>query len=194
MNDLPLFQGELVCLAPPEPDRDAEVESRWTHDAEYLRLLAPDPARPFSPGHIKKRYEMAEKEGDKAHSQFHFAIRALDGDRLLGFVRLEYVEWAHGAGMVRLGIGDPHERGRGYGSEALGLILRYAFDELNLHRLMAITSDYNPGAVRFFERAGFAVEARQRQAQQRDGRRWDTLIMGLLRPEWDARRKGGDPS
>jgi RimJ/RimL family protein N-acetyltransferase len=194
MNDVPLFQGELVCLAPPEPDRDAGVESRWTHDAEYLRLLAPEPARPLSPGHIKKRHEMAEKEDDKTLGQYHFVIRARADDRLLGFVRLEYIEWTHGAGMVRLGIGDPHERGRGYGSEALGLVLRYAFDELNLHRLMAITSDYNPGAVRFFERAGFAVEVCQRQALRRDGRRWDALILGLLRPEWEAKRKeGGRP-
>jgi RimJ/RimL family protein N-acetyltransferase len=192
MNDFPLFQGELVCLAPPEPDRDAEVESRWTHDAEYLRLLAPDPARPLSPGHIKKQHEMAEKDSYQAHNQFHFTIRARADDRLLGFVRLEYIEWAHGAAMVRLGIGDPNERGRGFGSEALRLILRYAFDELNLHRLMAVTSDYNPGAVRFFERAGFTVEVRQRQALRRDGRRWDGLILGLLRPEWEARRRGGD--
>jgi len=191
MNTIPLFEGELVRLAPPDPDRDAEVESRWTHDAEYLRLLAPEPARPLSPGHIKKRHEMAEKEGDKAHHQVHFTIRARADDRLLGFIRVEYIEWAHGAAMVQMGIGDPHERGHGFGGEALQLVLRYAFDELNLHRLMAITSDYNPGAVRFFERAGFAVEARQRQALQRDGRRWDALIMGLLRPEWDAKRKEG---
>ncbi len=192
MNDLPLFQGELVCLASPEPDRDAEIESRWTQDAEYLRLLAPDPARPLSPGYIKKRHEAAEKEGDKALGPYHFAIRARADDRLLGFARLEYIEWSHGAGMVRLGIGDSHERGRGYGSEALGLVLRYAFDELNLHRLTAVTSEYNPGAVRFFERAGFTVEVRLRQAQRRDGRRWDALILGLLRPEWEARRKGED--
>ena len=194
MNDVPLFQGELVCLAPLEPDHDAEVESRWTHDAEYLRLLAPDPARPLSAGHVKKRHEMAEKEEDKAFGHYHFAIRARADDRLLGFVKLEYIEWTHGAGMVRMGIGDPHERGRGFGSEALGLILRYVFDELNLHRLTAITSEYNPGAVRFFERAGFTVEVRQRQALRRDGRRWDALILGLLRPEWEAQRKGGDPS
>ncbi len=192
MNDVQLFQGSLVRLTPPEPDRDAEVESRWTHDAEYLRLLAPDPARPLSPGHIKKRYEVAEKEEDKAFGCYHFAIRAQADDRLLGFVRLEYIEWTHGAGMLRLGIGDSNERGRGYGSEALRLILRYAFDELNLHRLTAFTSDYNPGAVRFFERAGFAVEVRLRQALRRDGRRWDGLILGLLRPDWEAKRKGGN--
>ncbi len=192
MNNVPLFQGELVCLAPPEPDRDAEIESRWTHDAEYLRLLAPEPARPLAPGHIKKRHEVAEKEGDKAHHQYHFVIRARTDDRLLGFIRLEHIEWTHGAGMIRLGIGDPHERGNGYGSEALQLVVRYAFDELNLHRLTAIISDYNPGAVRFFERAGFSVEVRQRQALQRDGRRWDTLFLGLLRLEWEAKRKEGD--
>jgi len=54
-----LFEGELIRLAPPEPDRDAEIESRWTHDAEYQRLLSADPVRPLSPTLIKKKYEEA---------------------------------------------------------------------------------------------------------------------------------------
>ena len=57
-----LFEGELIRLAPPEPDRDAEIESKWTHDTEYMRLSSADPMRPLSPTLIKKKYEEAEKE------------------------------------------------------------------------------------------------------------------------------------
>jgi RimJ/RimL family protein N-acetyltransferase len=67
------------------------------------------------------------------------------------------------------------------------MLLRYAFDELNLYRLSASTVEYNTGAVRFFERAGFVVEVRRRQAIQRDGRRWDLLMLGLLRDEWQQK-------
>jgi RimJ/RimL family protein N-acetyltransferase len=64
------------------------------------------------------------------------------------------------------------------------MLLRYAFDELNLYRLAALTAEYNTGAIRFFERAGFVVEVRRRQAVQRDGQRWDAVMLGLLRDEW----------
>jgi|SRR5579859_2854058 len=185
-----LFETERVRLAPPDPEHDAEVESVWTHDSGYLRLLDAAPARPLSPGQIKKKYEALEKERDK---QFYFAVRTREPEgagRLLGFVQLQWVDWLHGNAELRLGIGAPADRGQGYGTEAVGLILRYAFDELGLHRLGAVTYDYNPGAARFLERHGFRLEVRMRQAVQRDFRRWDGLHYGLLRPEWEQRAAG----
>ena len=178
-----LFEGELIRLAPPEPDRDAEIESRWTHDAEYLRLLSADPVRPLSATLIKKKYEEAEKE--KATNRFHFAIRTRADDRLVGFVRLDHIDWNNGGSHMTLGIGDLSDRGRGYGAEALKLILRYAFAELNLHRVTADTFEYNERALRFLQRAGFVAEVRRRQAIQRDGKRWDVIKLGLLREEWE---------
>jgi RimJ/RimL family protein N-acetyltransferase len=183
-----LFEGGSVTLAPLDADRDAEVEARWTHDPEYLRLISADPARPLSPGQIKKKYEDLEKEADKSRAMFNFAIRAKTDDRLIGFVRLFCIEWTHGGGALQLAIGNRDDRGKGYGTEALHLILRYAFDELNLHRISAETFEYNSGALRFLERAGFRVEVRRRQAINRDNRRWDALMLGLLRDDWQDRQ------
>jgi hypothetical protein len=97
-----------------------------------MRLSSADPVRPLSPTLIKKKYEEAEKE--KATNRFHFAIRTKADDRLVGFVRLDHIECNNGGGHVALGIGDANDRGHGYGAEALKLILRYAFAELNLSR------------------------------------------------------------
>jgi len=63
--DNSLFEGEWVRLAAPDPERDAEIESQWTHDPVYLRLLDREIARPLSPAQIKKRYEKAEKEKNR---------------------------------------------------------------------------------------------------------------------------------
>lgn len=177
-----LFEGEKVRLTPHDPEKDAEIESKWTHDPEYLRGLSADPARPLSPGQIKKKYEEAEKE--KTPNRFSFAVRTRADDRLIGFVRLEGIEWNNGSGRLTLGIGAAEDRGQGYGAEALRLVLRYAFEELNLHRLAATAAEDNAGALRFFERAGFSAEVRRRQAIMREGRRWDELFLGLLREEW----------
>ncbi len=186
-----LFEAQRVRLAPPDPEHDAAVESAWTHDAEYLRLLDVAPARPLSPAQVKKKYESIEKEHDK---QFYFAVRTREAEgpgRLLGFVQLQWLDWVHGAARLSLGIGAPADRGQGYGSEAAGLILNYAFDELGLHRLEAITFEYAPRAARFLERHGFRLEVRQRRAVARDFRRWDVLRYGLLRAEWAQARPGG---
>jgi len=178
-----LFEGELIRLAPPDPEKDAELESKWTHDPEYQRLISAQPVRPLSPGQIKKKYEEVEKE--KAHNRFVFALRTREEDRLIGFARIEHIEWNHQHGGLALGIAAPADRGKGYGSEALRLLLRYAFDELNLHRLTAVVFGYNTVALRFFEKAGFTLEVRRRQALNRDGQRWDWIHLGLLREEWE---------
>ena len=179
-----LFEGSLIRLAPPDPDRDAAIESQWTHDPEYLHLRDSDPARPQSPGQIRKKYEAAEKDGDK---QFLFAIRTRADDRLVGFVKVADIVWNHGNCRLTVGLGEVADRGQGYGSETLHLMVRYVFGEMNLHRIGLVTFEYNVAAIRFFERHGFKVEVRQRQALLRAGRRWDVVWLGLLRQEWSGR-------
>jgi RimJ/RimL family protein N-acetyltransferase len=175
-----LFEGRRVRLTTPDPEKDAEIESGWTHDAEYLRLIDFAPARPLAPAAVKKKYERLEKAENK---EFYFAVRALADDRLIGFGHLYWVDLQHGAAMLNLGLGQPADRGQGYGSDALRLLLNYAFDELNLHRVAARTASYNTGGLRFLAHHGFVEEVRNRQAVWRDGQRWDAVTVGLLRTE-----------
>jgi RimJ/RimL family protein N-acetyltransferase len=86
--------------------------------------------------------------------------------------------------MLGIGILRREYWGRGYGSEAVSLMLRFGFTELNLRRISLSVFEYNTRAVRAYEKAGFQQEGRLRQALQRDGRRWDELFMGILREDW----------
>jgi RimJ/RimL family protein N-acetyltransferase len=185
-----LFESQRVRLAPPDPDIDAAIESGWTHDLDFLRRIGVSPARPLSPGQVKKKYEAMEKDGDK---QYYFAARTREPDgpgRLVGFARLSWLDLVHGNAALSLGIGSPADRGQGYGTELMGLMLNYAFNELGLHRLSAGVAEDNAGAIRFLARHGFQLEVRRRQAVLRDNQRWDMLLYGLLRAEWTAPRMG----
>ncbi len=195
-----LFEGPRVRLTAVDPEPDAPIESAWTHAGQWLRLIDTAPAHPLSPAQVKKKYEQLAKEAEKT---FHFALRlrapaspateaaaatAPTPDRLLGFARVHNLDWMHRAAVLSLGIGDPADRGQGYGQEALDLLLRYTFDELGMHRVAGYLGGYNLGAIRFCERNAFTLEVRRRQAVARDGQRWDLLMYGLLRAEWAARR------
>ena len=186
-----LFEGQLVYLAAINPEQDAQIESRWTLDPDYQRMLGADLVRPLSPAQVKKKYTEIEKEMDEKGNQFYFTIRRLalegieDPSPLLGFARLDWVEWSHGVGSLSLGIGDPAERKKGFGADALKLLLRYAFRELNLFRISANVPAYNLAALRLFEKAAFKKEACQRQVYHLAGKRWDGLYLGLLREEWE---------
>ncbi len=191
--DTQLFEGKFVRLAPIDHEKDAEIESRWTHDLTLSRALWRQPAMPQSIAQVKKRYEAIEKEVDESKRLFHFTIRDKGDGRLLGFVRIEGIEWTHGTSNLKMAIGDKADRGKGYGGEALRLMLRYAFSELNLHRVSAVVVEDNPGALDFLKRYGFVEEVRRRKAILRDGQTWDSIHMGILRDEWLSGVDKGEP-
>ena len=182
--DTSLFDGKLIRLAYIDHDKDPQIESQWTHDAEFMRLMNLAPARPFSPAQLKKKYEAIEKKIEEDKNMIYFTIRLLADDRLVGYARIDWIEWTNGNACVKLGIGAPADRGHGFGTEALQLLMRYAFGELNLFRLSAEIPEYNPTALHLFQKLGFIEEVRRRQALNRDGRRWDLIWFGLLKEEW----------
>ena len=77
--------------------------------------------------------------------------------------------------------------GQGYGTEAAELMLWLAFDRIGLHRVGLSVFEFNERAIGSYEKVGFQVEGRDREAISRDGQRWDELTMGILAPEWQAR-------
>jgi RimJ/RimL family protein N-acetyltransferase len=180
-----LFEGDQIRFVAFDADRDAEAFSRWTHDLEYLRLTGTEPLRPHSPFQVKKAFEEREKETGR--SRFYFVIRSKQDERTIGWAEIRRVEWNHGNAEGNLGIGDPSDRGKGYGSEALEMLLRYAFQELNLYRLTVQTMEYNEAAQRLLEGHGFQLEVRRRKAIYSAGRYWDGLTFGILAEEWLCR-------
>lgn len=181
-----LFQGELIRLAAPDPARDAEIEAQWTHDAELMRLMYAEPMRPLSPNAIKKKYE--DKNPDQHNpSAIRFMIRAQSDDRLVGFAHFLRIDWSNSGARLLLAIADEQARGKGFGTEAMRLALRYAFLEMNLYRLTTVALEYNARGIAFLRKHGFVDEVRRRQAVYRDGIYSDIVILGLLRDEWSAK-------
>jgi len=179
-----LFDGQDIRFGPIDFEKDPEVESKWTHNAEFMRLFEFDPARPISAAIVKKQYEKLEKQIEENRNLFHFMIRAKADDRLIGKAMIIRIEWSNSNCVLRLGIGAPEDRRKGYGTQALRMLLRFAFAELNLFRVTANVPEYNAGALALFRKFGFTEEVRRRQALDRDGRRWDLLVFGLLKDEW----------
>jgi RimJ/RimL family protein N-acetyltransferase len=183
-----IFQGELVRLAMDNPEPFARAFSRWGRDSEYIRLLDGGAGGMFS---AKTIQGWIEKDLEKETTEnFFFAIHALESDQLLGFVSLFGINWNHGDTWVGIGLGERAFWGKGYGTDAMRVILRYAFTELNLHRVTLGVFEYNPRAIRSYEKAGFTYEGRIRQQLFKDGAHWDVIQMGVLREEWLAQMKG----
>jgi RimJ/RimL family protein N-acetyltransferase len=177
-----LLVGNLVRLTAEDSRFLAEVYSRWSRDSEYWRLMDSGAPHPFSKRAVERFLQNVLDE-DQSHN-FPFSVRTLADDRLIGDVGLGGVSWAHGDAFVGIALGERSDWGKGYGTDAMRLILRYAFEELNLRRVTLNVFDYNSRAVRSYEKVGFRHEGCVRQALHREGQRWDVHYMGILREEW----------
>jgi RimJ/RimL family protein N-acetyltransferase len=181
-----LFKGELVRLSAVDPSELGKAFARWNQDSELTRYLDSHTTLLHSAKAITDFYEKEFK--DPSPSAYPFTIRALDDDRLLGDIGLYVINnWSSQDAFVGLGIGERENWGKGYGSDAMKVALRYAFTELNLRRVTLTVFEYNPRAIRSYEKTGFQHEGRLRGALLRDGKRWDMLYMGILRDAWMKR-------
>jgi RimJ/RimL family protein N-acetyltransferase len=185
-----LFEAQDIRFGPIDYEAHPEIESKWTHDAEFMRLMELKPVRPLSPAMVKKQYEAIEKRMEEDKNLFYLTIRARTDDRLIGKAMIEWIDWTNGNGYLSLGIGSPEDRRKGYGTQALRLLLRYAFGELNLYRVTAVVAAYNECAIHIFQKFGFVEEVRRRKALNRDGEFWDIIGFGLLNSEWREQANG----
>jgi RimJ/RimL family protein N-acetyltransferase len=180
MNDI--FTGKLVRLSAYDPEELSKALPRWYRNSEYARLLSSSLMPMPSP---KSATTWIEKEVlEFSPASYFFSIRTLAEDKLIGDLELDVIDWSGRDAFVGLGIGETEYWGRGYGTDVMNVLLRFAFMEINLRRVTLTVFEYNPRAIRSYEKAGFRHEGRERKFLNKEGRRWDMLFMGILREEW----------
>lgn len=181
-----LFRGQKIRLTALR-DSDAETMRQWTEDSVFANLASSNVAYPRSDKQIKERIEGSQSSKDG----YYFAMRLLDDDRLLGLLGLVEIEWNNGVGWVSIEIGDTQNRGQGYGTEAMSLLLDYAFLELNFRKVQLSVFDYNKPALAVYEKLGFQREGALREFGFRFNTTYDMYFYGILRREWMAQYPAG---
>jgi RimJ/RimL family protein N-acetyltransferase len=181
-----LFSGALVRLAVFDVEKDAECMARWNRNSEYQQLLDSGPSNLWTVQQIR---EWIEKNYNDLYA---FSIHTLADDRIIGSVDLNGIQWTAGDAWVGIGIGEPELWGKGYGREAMQLILRFGFEQLNLKRISLTVFEYNQRAYHSYLKLGFREEGRLRQWMQRGGERYDMIYMGILREEWESAKEQSD--
>ena len=179
----PLLIGEKLRLTTFKSS-DAPIIATWQQDNTFLRLMDAIPAYPKTEDQLKAWIESIPAQT----RDYTFAIRLIENDALLGWVELDGIMWNNRVSGISIAIGDTKQRGKGYGAEAMQLVLGFAFNELNLHRIQLTVFAYNAQAIKLYEQLGFQKEGVYREFLERDGKRHDMILYGLLRHEWQAQQ------
>jgi RimJ/RimL family protein N-acetyltransferase len=182
----PQIIGRLVALRRPHPD-DLSAVVRWYRDPELARLTRYQ-TRPMTQPEIERFFEVRMLAPDA----LAYCVAELPDWRLIGFTTFSSLDPDNGSVLFHITIGEHDAWGRGLGTEVTELMLEHAFERLALHRVGLAVFSYNVRAIRAYEKAGFRVEGRLRDAIVRDGRYYDEIQMGILADEWLERRYGRD--
>ena len=172
-----MIQGEKVNLRRLE-ERDLDKELQWLNDPEVARLTQGGYSLPITRAQVQEMF----KEAIRGERLF-FAIESKDSN-LIGDAALHPIDEKNRVGELLITIGEKEYWNKGYGTDAIRLVLKVAFEEVNLQKVELRVFEYNERAIRVYEKCGFKREGVRRRALFRDGRYYDQVLMGILREEF----------
>jgi RimJ/RimL family protein N-acetyltransferase len=179
----PYLIGTNVYLRPLERD-DAPTLKPWVNDPEVTRTL-----RMYRPMTLRAEEEFIDN-ACRGEDRMVLGIALRATDRLIGCTGLHEIDLRSRRSGFGIFLGDKGEWGKGYGTEATRLIVGHAFTTLNLHRVWLHVFAPNERGLRTYEKVGFRREGLLRQDYFREGRYWDTIVMGILQSEWEDQARG----
>jgi RimJ/RimL family protein N-acetyltransferase len=178
------MEGKLVRIRAYEKS-DLDSLMSWVNDEEVTRNLGAPMIYPLSRA-AEEAYLSANAPGDGPDCRW--AVETLDGE-YLGGISLMTIDWINRSAQVGIVIGSKLHWGKGYGTDAMRVVLRFAFDQMNLHRVWLNVYDFNTRGIKSYEKCGFRREGVQREYRFLDGRYHDSVLMGILEGEYREARK-----
>ncbi len=186
---MPIISGSRIVLREYRKE-DLEYMRKWVNDPAVVDNLSDIFLFPHTlTGTENFLNSKLEGKGNQG-----FVIADKETQSYIGQIDLINIDWKNRVAKMGIVIGDPQNQGQGYGTEAIGLLQTFVFERLNLNRLELDVHDYNQNAYHCYLRCGFVEEGRIRQNFFSNGRYTDTIIMGILKSEYEQRKNNYDQS
>lgn len=181
-----MLSGKKVLLRPIKRS-DISHFLKWFNDPEvtqYLTIYLPLTE-------MEEEKWLEDIATKRAKTDVILVIEAIDGksSKPIGSCGLHRINPKDQTAVLGIAIGEKKYWGKGYGTEAIRLILDYGFKTLNLHRVSSSAFDFNERSIRMHRKIGFKEEGRLRKARFINGQFWDEILFGLLREDWKRKEK-----
>jgi RimJ/RimL family protein N-acetyltransferase len=173
------LRGEKVILRPLE---EGDINTRylsWLNDREVTRYMETR-SFPYTMRELRRFYD----EMEKSRTDMLLAITDKRNGLHIGNIKLGGINWVHRFGELGIMIGEKKYWGRGYGQEACTLLLKYAFEKLNMNKVFLGAYAVHESAIKAYQKAGFKVEGRIKDIFYFDGRYVDKIMMGISKDDF----------
>lgn len=175
-----MFEGKIVRLRAYTRE-DLPLALAFVNDFEVSEGLQPGFLFPLRKEDEDKWYESLNPHSKESYS---FAIEAKSDKNYLGGCGIDTINVKNHTATIGIFLGKQHWR-KGYGSDALSILINFCFEEVNLNKVKLNVFSYNKKAIQCYEKIGFKTEGVLRQEIYRHGKYHDNIAMGLLRSEWE---------
>jgi RimJ/RimL family protein N-acetyltransferase len=178
-----MIEGKIVRIRALE-QTDIDEIMKWVNDPEVIdNLLMRYPvSRCLEEKWLEKAYDTSDMRNKT------FALETKDGV-YIGGIGLHKINWENRNAEVGIVIGKKEYWGKGYGTDAMLALLDFAFNHMNLHRVYLQVYDFNVRGIRSYEKCGFKKEGALRDDRFSRGKYHDTIIMGILKEEYEKIRQ-----
>ncbi len=171
------IEGERIYLSPMCIE-DAEKYTKWMNDFRVTDGV--NGSKNLVTLESEKEWIL---ENNKA-GNFNFAIIKKENDELIGNCSLHDIDNIYGDATVGILIGEEENRNKGYGTEAIKLLIGYGFDYLNLNNIMLCVYSFNENAIACYKKVGFKEFGKRRSAIMKKNKRYDIIYMDIIREEY----------
>ena len=174
-----MYSGTLVRLRAYRKD-DIPLAQELFNDSEMKTNLAPGIPYPFTLEDEEKWFAT----NSASHDIYSFAVETLENGIFLGGCGVNAIDWKNSRVTIGIAIVNKEYLGKGYGTDALRVLIRFIFNEMNIHKINLYVYAFNERAIKSYKKCGFVVEGTKRQEIFKNGTYHDEIHMGLLREEW----------
>lgn len=176
-----LFNGELVNLR-AFTDEDIRPSADFMNDPEIILNLEDDAPMPQSFETQKQWFEKMRKDM-KHYRDFFWAIESKEG-KFIGGCGVNRMDRKNRVAQVGIFIGDREYLGKGYGTDAMKVLLKFLFEEYNVNKVKLKVFGFNQRAIKSYSKCGFQTEAVLRESIFRFGEYHDMHIMSILKEDF----------
>jgi RimJ/RimL family protein N-acetyltransferase len=178
MGVMRVLKGRKVYLREYRKE-DIVLAHEYINDYEVKRMLVPGIPFPLRLEEEEKWYDSQSSSKDT----YSFAIAKIEDNEYIGGCGINEVDWKNSVVTVGIFIAKKFWN-EGYGTDAMRILLRFVFEQMNINKAKLNVYSFNRRAIRSYQKCGFRIEGTLRQEIFRDGSFHDEIIMGILKDEF----------
>jgi RimJ/RimL family protein N-acetyltransferase len=180
-----MLKGKKIILRAYKKE-DAEIAYKYMNDSETKKFLTPGIPYPLT---LEQEQNWVDSQSKPDGKTFNFAIESIDTGKYIGGCGINDTDWKNSIVTVGIYIGEKNYWGKGYGTDAMNLLLDFIFNEMNINKVKLNVYSFNKRAVCCYKKCGFVKEGTLRQEMFREGKYYDEYIMGILKEEYFRKNK-----